>query len=381
MYSFNPLLKNFDKVGPTQPKPFKVVFCEDTTFTLLDSASSLFINFTNLSGCTITIPNDATTYIPPKTEIQLSRLTEKPVYCVPELGVNLRSCSDGDKSLRANHSVASLLKLSANEWILYGDVRSEEALLKDIPWVPDYMDTLLWVDAEALWSVNVAAGTNSVVRWQDKSGHNYHLYQNIVANQPIANTSLINGKKAVSFSSPTGTTTVRYLSNDSAFIPNQPFCFFCVVERAGGTASSATIFDSKSSGGFGASASQKPSKKIAINASGTDLLSNSVTGPFLLSSKFDATTSSISINGDPHIVGNPGVKSPKDNLIVGVDKTFLNTQTLNGSIGELLFTDGALPLSSMELVEGYLAWKWDLVSSLPATHTYKTHQPTLADAF
>ena len=46
-----------------------------------------------------------------------------------------------------------------------------------------------------------------------------------------------------------------------------------------------------------------------------------------------------------------------------------------GDIAELLMYDGALTDIERQELEGYLACKWNLQSSLPADHSYKTACP------
>jgi hypothetical protein len=43
---------------------------------------------------------------------------------------------------------------------------------------------------------------------------------------------------------------------------------------------------------------------------------------------------------------------------------------------ELLNYDGELTTTQREKIEGYLAWKWGLQSTLPPNHPYKTAAPT-----
>jgi autotransporter-associated beta strand protein len=50
----------------------------------------------------------------------------------------------------------------------------------------------------------------------------------------------------------------------------------------------------------------------------------------------------------------------------------------NAYIAETLTYSAALSTADRELVEGYLAWKWGTVSSLPANHPYKSAAPTAA---
>jgi len=63
----------------------------------------------------------------------------------------------------------------------------------------------------------------------------------------------------------------------------------------------------------------------------------------------------------------------------GVNQAFQlgqwNTGYLNGYINEILIFSNALTLTQYQQVEGYLASKWGLVSSLPSSHPYKKGSP------
>lgn len=48
----------------------------------------------------------------------------------------------------------------------------------------------------------------------------------------------------------------------------------------------------------------------------------------------------------------------------------------SGVFGEVIATRYALPTADRQRIEGYLAWKWGLVASLPANHPYKLLPPT-----
>jgi hypothetical protein len=48
----------------------------------------------------------------------------------------------------------------------------------------------------------------------------------------------------------------------------------------------------------------------------------------------------------------------------------------NGVIYDMLYFNTPLTLVNREKIEGYLAWKWGLQSSLPTGHTYKSAAPT-----
>ena len=61
--------------------------------------------------------------------------------------------------------------------------------------------------------------------------------------------------------------------------------------------------------------------------------------------------------GQPQI-GNPGPYSQQHDMY------------------ELLQYDGEITVTQRQQIEGYLAWKWGLQSTLPAGHPFKTAAPT-----
>lgn len=61
---------------------------------------------------------------------------------------------------------------------------------------------------------------------------------------------------------------------------------------------------------------------------------------------------------------------------VGSNTNRLDTPSFfSGKISEILLFKGALSNSDRQKVEGYLAWKWNLVDRLPNSHIYKTSYP------
>lgn len=53
------------------------------------------------------------------------------------------------------------------------------------------------------------------------------------------------------------------------------------------------------------------------------------------------------------------------------------TYAFTGNIYEVLLYTGPLTTTQRQSVEGYLAWKWGLVASLPSNHPYKNYPPGL----
>ena len=54
-----------------------------------------------------------------------------------------------------------------------------------------------------------------------------------------------------------------------------------------------------------------------------------------------------------------------------------NYETSDCQIAEIIIYNSVLTAAQVAKVEGYLAWKWDLVANLPSNHLYKTTYPTV----
>ena len=60
------------------------------------------------------------------------------------------------------------------------------------------------------------------------------------------------------------------------------------------------------------------------------------------------------------------------NIFLGYDGT---SERDTCSIGEVVMINGTVTDDDRQKLEGYLAWKWDLVSNLPVGHPYKLTRP------
>jgi hypothetical protein len=87
--------------------------------TLAISDESTIQNVTALA--TITVPNDTGANLSIGTKIEFIRSTSQPVNFIPDSGVTINSVS-GYTNISAQNAVASLMKISANNWVLFGDL-------------------------------------------------------------------------------------------------------------------------------------------------------------------------------------------------------------------------------------------------------------------
>ncbi len=87
--------------------------------------------------------------------------------------------------------------------------------------------------------------------------------------------------------------------------------------------------------------------------------------------RFDGTQSASTSSS----TGAPSASNATVGLTMGSNPTAPggSNNNLNGDVGELLIFNSQ---ADFEEIEGYLAWKWGLVASLPGGHPYKTTPPT-----
>lgn len=91
-----------------------------TALTLSTAHPNRYIRFTHASGCTVTVPANATFAIPIDSEIHLRQTTTGVVTVSAAGGVTL-NVPDGFQSiLLGQHATATLKKVGTNEWDIFG---------------------------------------------------------------------------------------------------------------------------------------------------------------------------------------------------------------------------------------------------------------------
>jgi hypothetical protein len=84
-----------------------------------------------------------------------------------------------------------------------------------------------------------------------------------------------------------------------------------------------------------------------------------------------SATKTVYYNGNAAASASVALNLTNTTLYIGNGTGF----PINGEIGEIIMYQGTLTTVQRQQVEGYLAWKWGLVGSLPATHPYKRWPP------
>ena len=102
-----------------------------------------------------------------------------------------------------------------------------------------------------------------------------------------------------------------------------------------------------------------------------------INSPCIISFLSDGTTNYIWNNSVPGDVQATAANGDNFNITnYGLGNQFNETtETYNGLIGEIVVYTTALNSTQRRQVEGYLAWKWGLQSTLPSSHPFKTQTP------
>lgn len=228
---------------------------------------------------------------------------------------------------------------------------------------------ILWLDGSNGDSSNFTYSSSNIIStWKDKSGLNNNFTQATTAYQPSWTTNNLNSRGVVNM---TGTTNI---TSSSAITLSSTFTAFIVAYTLT-TNSSATLFQADpvpllwrvvNGGGFqislnanwgsvisGGSGLSWGIYEVTINGSGAGTVSAYINGTLLGTGTGSALTSSV--------------------LNLGSSST---SAYWNGYIAEIVFFSNVLSTTDRQNIEGYLATKWGLRSSLPSGHpNYTTGIP------
>jgi hypothetical protein len=231
----------------------------------------------------------------------------------------------------------------------------------------------LWLDANDPSSL-VTSGT-SVSQWKDKSG----VGNNGTATGTIQNTGTINKLTALSWSGSGSTYFSGTLTNSGTTL----------------TALSVFLMNSSSYSSARVLSLAKPGFNDFNNTAYTAAIER-------FSGNFNSYRNSASRSG---VTATFGSAVQVCSLYDGTNHTFYKNGTagtavassgsfgythyevagsfgeeslvpFNGIIGEVIHYNGALTTEERQKLEGYLAWKWGLTSSLPSSHPYKNIPPS-----
>ncbi len=234
-----------------------------------------------------------------------------------------------------------------------------------------------WFDGSDSSTV-VLSGT-TVTQWRDKSGLGNHT--NARGGTTTYVQSAINGLPALSFAKSwfTGPFASTYVGNQVRSL--------AVASLTTNADAYARIFSLARPGAFDYNSAdtmlffcRNTAQNIMIYRNGIFLSLNlpAYSTLFLVQSGHDGATQSIGLNGtltptsqNSGITTNLNISS----YGIGANANTSDVQYWDGYIAEIIYYTSTLTTAQIQLLEGYLAWKWGIQGNLPTGHPYKNAAP------
>lgn len=207
-----------------------------------------------------------------------------------------------------------------------------------------------WYDASDSLVPNTDGAT--LTQWTDKSDTANHL--TTVNNTPKCYVNIQNGLRAAYFTGPASAASIVGANKADS---NQPQTHFLVFKpTAWSTGTWQVIVDMQTD--EQRIAKQTGTTKITCYAGTAHLVGDSVSDNTcsLITTIFNGASSSIQLNNNTAVTGNPGTRLNSNYPIVGAGPT--NTESYTGYIMEWLVYDGALTTGQQTTVKNYLNSKW-----------------------
>ena len=250
-----------------------------------------------------------------------------------------------------------------------GDGNSSFSLVTQLP---EDIAFALWLDAS---DTSTITHSNSLVsRWADKSGRSRHATQSNDLKKPFTNTRKLNGLNLIKFEEDF---LLSSLNLNRSVLPNiSIFAVFATNEISSGDG---VIFGTDNGGWdrfLCLNYSQNAQRWGISNSNGTTALSpgRSVDGYYHIVSvglRAGQTGGSyVSLDGRTPTVFSEGLGDSFSTTAIGALSP-RGDRTLNGVIGEIIFTSSIVPQGDHAVYEGYLAHKWGLRHILPVEHSFK----------
>jgi hypothetical protein len=250
----------------------------------------------------------------------------------------------------------------------------------------------IWVDAADVSTLTLStSGANTVVEfWTDKSGYRINSgvpisFSQSGAGRPFYKESTLRaGIAEISFNGVDQWMNLVDLSENNDFFDTTSKTVFCVVNNLQGssaTAGSSLIFGSNQVTGLGIAYTSQwglwcnstttlghLNTTTGGSASATQSFTKS-TIPTLLTATHTSVNFSVGQNGATRTeqTSQTGATTMPTAFIMSLGR---GTSYCSFSIHELLLFRGQLTVSQIQVVEGYLAWKWKIQHLLPTTHAY-----------
>lgn len=246
-------------------------------------------------------------------------------------------------------------------------------------WTPAELSLALWLDAADASTITLNGST--VSQWDDKSGNGRNATQATATYQPTYSVGVFNGMNALTLDGTDDFVAV----NDYTSTNTQTF----VVCRTSDVTTRRHVTRKGLSTGFLEYSLRTENGvlnalSVAASAASASISGATINTSMLLGHTWDGSEIRAWLNG---VSGNATALSGTQfngTLRTRIGASFASdsdasapAQAWIGEIAEFIQLSSAISTSDRQKIEGYLAWKWGLEGSLPASHPYKTRPPTV----
>ncbi|MFM6669887.1 MAG: hypothetical protein ACKPJO_07110 [Dolichospermum sp.] len=240
-------------------------------------------------------------------------------------------------------------------------------------WTPSQISTALWLDADDANTITLNGST--VSQWNDKSGNGRNATQATASNQPTYTTNGLNGKPVLTFDG----INDFLVSSTGTYGPN--ISMFAVARQDGGSSYQriVNIGSSVDYFGFFGSFNGSFATFFGNGASWNDTNANSPSIAVTSTRVLGVVNPTSGTDATPYVdgiaqntkVGTMGISNGVD---IGAIQS-PNTHFWFGIVAEIIVINSAVTTTVRQLIEGYLAWKWELTANLPDNHPFKFNPP------
>jgi hypothetical protein len=245
-------------------------------------------------------------------------------------------------------------------------------------WTPAEITTALWLDADDSPTITITSG--AVSQWDDKSGNGRNATQGTAAARPVVSSGGLGGLDVVVFD---GTDDQMGISS----IPTgqSAYAIYAVLRNDQDPPSNAAqsgIWNFTGDTSMSTRNSHHPftDSNLYHNFGSTTRKSVGNPTPSLSSAHIFNVDSAASswvarLNGTQIFSTGTNTVGMQSTCYIGLSDIVDSNRFYDGAYAEVVLVTSVLSQSDREKMEGYLAHKWGLESTLPALHPYKSSPP------
>lgn len=256
------------------------------------------------------------------------------------------------------------------KWGVQTSLPSDHLFRSRPPVSPAFVPTqisgcMLWLDAGDPSTITLSE--SNVTQWNDKSGNGRNATKSAAGTLTLSNDRIVfNGTAYLTLPSgtfPIGNSNYSFLTVGSTDRSSYQNIFFTGIYEIRRSIDAIYYPDGALESGWFTANIVSPAGTISANQ--TTLVENVYSSPTLTAYVNGTSVASSSSLGTRN--------NPSGITVIGGNLE--GNQALKGTMCEFLVYSSGLTITQRQKIEGYLAWKWGLQTSLPIGHPYRSIKP------